>query len=75
MNDQIGRFRRTLDEINRRMNSKYQIIESLDMRTKIKSYKIYLRGHLGNLPPIEAGFNSYEIAQARIIQLEAEEKP
>jgi hypothetical protein len=74
MNDQVERMQRTLGEIQKRTSSRYQIVESIDLRTNVKTYKLYRRGQVGKTPPVESSLSSYEAAEIRARQLEAEGK-
>lgn len=64
---------KTFAEAMKAMSSKYQVIETTDLRTKTKSYKIYARGMAGKAPPVMVGIATREEAEIRARELEAAE--
>jgi hypothetical protein len=50
------------------MKSKYHVVETTDLRTREKSYKIILRNSAQ--PPVVVGLATREEAEAKLLELE-----
>lgn len=51
--------------------SRYQVVEVTDLRTRIKTFKIFERP-AGSRPPIVIGIATREVAEAIMQEMEAE---
>jgi hypothetical protein len=65
----LDELRSRLEEINAG-KLKHQVIESLDLRTGTKSYKLYRRGTAGRAPPVATGIATRAEAEALARDLE-----
>lgn len=55
------------------LQSRYHVVEVTDLRSGIKSYKIYRRGTAGKSPPVASGLPTLADAEAKMHELEAKE--